>query len=60
MKMEQNYMKSPCWGYCAYEGTGDDRRCGGCFRTPDEITNWINLSEEERKKIWERQDRNEI
>jgi predicted Fe-S protein YdhL (DUF1289 family) len=52
--MENTYLKSPCWGYCVYEGSGDDKYCGGCYRTHDEITNWQTLTIEERKKIWER------
>jgi len=39
---------SPCVGVCQYN---DENLCSGCFRTPEEISQWFNLTTEEKKKI---------
>ena len=38
---------SPCRNVCKIE----DNICIGCFRTLDEISSWIKLSDEKRAKI---------
>jgi len=41
-------IKSPCTGICKYN---KDNYCLGCKRHSDEITNWINYSDEMRRAI---------
>ena len=48
--MSQALSNSPCIGVCAM---GEDGYCLGCFRTLDEITRWLSLSEGERRRIVE-------
>lgn len=40
---------SPCIGVCTLDTQRDF--CVGCFRTSDEITNWIQLSYIEKERI---------
>ncbi len=40
-------IESPCIGVC----TVVDNACVGCFRTKDEIKNWLYYSDEKRKII---------
>ena len=40
-------IESPCIGVC----TVINNRCIGCFRTSEEIKNWLYFSDEERNKI---------
>ena len=40
-------IESPCIGVC----TLVNGQCVGCFRTTDEIKNWLYLSDDERKII---------
>ena len=40
-------IETPCIGVCTM-GNG---KCIGCFRTSQEIRNWLYFTEEERKKI---------
>ncbi|MCY0388161.1 DUF1289 domain-containing protein [Robbsia sp. Bb-Pol-6] len=42
---------SPCIGICS---TLFDDVCQGCGRTAVEVANWVFLSEEEKRAIWER------
>lgn len=48
-------VKSPCRLVCKYN---EDKICIGCYRTMEEIVNWINYTDEEKlevlKKILER------
>ena len=44
-----NKISSPCVKNCNYDSSY--RYCTGCFRSGEEITNWIYFSEETRKKI---------
>ena len=39
-------IKSPCIGVCTLVNS----QCVGCFRTSDEIKNWLYFSDNERKK----------
>lgn len=40
-------VKSPCINVCYYK----DGVCQGCFRTLEEIANWNNYSEKEKKRV---------
>ena len=39
---------TPCIGICSYNADG---LCAGCFRTCDEIVNWFDMSDDERKSV---------
>ena len=39
---------SPCVGICQYNEQG---LCSGCFRTSKEISQWFDLTLEEKKKV---------
>ncbi|MDB3971966.1 MAG: DUF1289 domain-containing protein [Candidatus Thioglobus sp.] len=41
-------IKSPCIGICKYN---KDRYCVGCKRHSDEITGWVNYSNDLKKAI---------
>ena len=41
--------KSPCSGYCTTV-LGDDV-CRNCLRTFEEVTRWVEMSEEERRSV---------
>ena len=41
-------VESPCVGVC---DLGPDYWCKGCYRTNDEIKNWLKYSDEERDAI---------
>ncbi len=43
---------SPCIGYCST--TLGDPVCLGCGRTSSEVDQWILLSENQKRAIWER------
>lgn len=43
-------IKSPCTNICKYD---EDSICIGCFRTMDEITGWIFMSEARKKQALE-------
>ena len=40
-------IESPCIGVC----TLVNDQCVGCFRTSDEIKNWLYFSDDERKAV---------
>lgn len=40
-------IKSPCIKVCKYD---EDNICMGCYRTMDEITGWLFMSEEQKIK----------
>ena len=40
-------IESPCIGVC----TVVEGKCIGCFRTSEEIVNWLYYTDEERNKI---------
>lgn len=42
---------SPCIGICS---TLFDDECQGCGRTALEVANWVFMTPEEKKAIWER------
>lgn len=45
-------MKTPCINVCKI--APDTNQCVGCFRTPEEIKNWIHLTDDERTAIIEK------
>jgi predicted Fe-S protein YdhL (DUF1289 family) len=42
---------SPCIGVCS---TLFDEICKGCGRTATEVSNWVFLSDDEKRVVWER------
>ena len=42
---------SPCIGVCS---TLFDEVCKGCGRTAVEVSNWVFLSDEEKRTVWNR------
>ncbi len=42
---------SPCIGVCS---TLFDEVCKGCGRTATEVSNWVFLSDDEKRAVWER------
>jgi uncharacterized protein len=45
---------SPCIGVCS---TLFDEVCKGCGRTAMEVSNWVFLSDEEKRAVWTRIER---
>ena len=41
-------VESPCIGVCT---VGENSMCMGCFRTLDEIANWINFSRQAKLAV---------
>ena len=51
MNNRASKVKSPCVKICKYEDAFlNGMVCIGCFREQFEITNWIKMSENEKKK----------
>ena len=44
-------VDSPCIGICS---TLFDDVCKGCGRTILEVSNWVAMSPEEKKSVWQR------
>jgi predicted Fe-S protein YdhL (DUF1289 family) len=45
-------IKSPCIGTCLlFPGT---QMCSGCFRTVDEVRDWIGMTDDERRSVMEK------
>jgi predicted Fe-S protein YdhL (DUF1289 family) len=44
-------VKSPCKLICRYD---DNKMCVGCYRTMDEIVNWINYTDHEKLEVWKK------
>lgn len=42
-------IESPCVSVCMMNA--EDERCYGCFRTLDEITQWVSFSDQQRSEI---------
>ena len=52
MNNRASKVKSPCVKICKYDDAFlNGMVCIGCFREQFEITNWIKMSENEKKKI---------
>ena len=45
---------SPCIGVCS---TLFDEICKGCGRTATEVSNWVFMSDAEKRVVWERIER---
>lgn len=45
---------SPCIGVCS---TLFDEVCKGCGRTATEVSNWVFMSDTEKRAVWERIER---
>ena len=45
-------VKSPCIGICMYDPA--ESACLGCKRTPDEIREWMIMTDEEKLRTLER------
>ena len=45
---------SPCIGVCS---TLFDEICKGCGRTASEVSNWVFMSDDEKRVVWERIER---
>ena len=52
MKTSGTDEKSPCIGTCLYDPA--DGLCLGCKRTPQEITDWFIMTNEEKRKVKEK------
>lgn len=50
MNNKLNKISNPCTLVCKYDNEG---LCIGCYRTKEEIANWPDYTEEEKKKIFE-------
>ena len=46
-------IDSPCVGICQYNS---EEICTGCFRTAEEISQWVTISSDEREKIMDELD----
>ena len=44
-------VKSPCRLVCKYN---EDKICIGCYRTMEEIINWINYTDKEKEEVLKR------
>ena len=45
------FPDSPCIGICS---TLFDEVCKGCGRTAVEVSNWVFLSDDEKRNVWKR------
>jgi len=43
-------MKTPCTNICRYEDIDGEPRCISCFRTYEDLSQWIYMDEETRKQ----------
>ena len=48
--MDHKVIETPCVAICRQE----DGRCLGCGRTTEEVTEWFNYTDHERKIVMER------
>jgi len=44
-------LQDPCIGVCSQNP--ETKQCYGCQRTPEEIENWYNLSDDEKIKLFD-------
>lgn len=42
-------VASPCKLICRY---GENEVCVGCFRSKEEITNWILMTDDQKLAVW--------
>jgi predicted Fe-S protein YdhL (DUF1289 family) len=48
--MNKKGIVSPCTSICRYEKINGEPRCISCFRTYEDLSNWMYLTNEERKE----------
>jgi predicted Fe-S protein YdhL (DUF1289 family) len=48
--MNTKGIVSPCTSICRYEEIDGEPRCISCFRTYEDLSNWMYLTNEERKE----------
>jgi len=48
--MNKKGIVSPCVEICRYEEIDGEPRCISCFRTYEDLSNWMYLTNEERQK----------
>ena len=48
--MNKKGVDSPCTNICRYEEIDGEPRCISCFRTYEDLSNWIYLTDEEQKE----------
>ena len=48
--MKKSPIESPCISVCRYE----NEVCVGCGRTVDDITNWYNMTDDEKQAVLNR------
>jgi len=48
--MKKSLIESPCISVCRYE----NEVCVGCGRTVDEITNWYDMTNDEKQAVLNR------
>ena len=50
-ELPENLPTSPCVGICS---AGFDDTCRGCGRTLQEISEWLFMSDAQRRAVWRR------
>ena len=48
--MKKSLIESPCISVCRY----DNEVCVGCGRTVDDITNWYDMTDDEKQAVLNR------
>ena len=48
--MNTKGIVSPCTSICRYEEINGEPRCISCFRTYEDLSNWMYLTNEERRE----------
>ena len=51
IQLKDNTVDSPCIGICS---TLFDDVCKGCGRSILEVSTWVAMDAEEKRKVWER------
>jgi predicted Fe-S protein YdhL (DUF1289 family) len=50
VEMNKKGTTSPCTNICRYEEIDGEPRCISCFRTYEDLSQWIYLSDEDRRE----------
>jgi len=53
--MKKSPIESPCISVCRY----DNEVCAGCGRTVDDITNWYDMTDDEKQAVLNRIEKKE-
>jgi len=51
-RQARSTVKSPCIGTCLYDPA--ESACLGCKRTPEEITDWFIMTDEQKLEVLEK------